>query len=126
MIAGIVDTNILIELYRNLPAAKTWIAAQTDLAISSVSWLEFMEGARGKAGQAHCLAIIAPFAMVYLTDADQQWAMEQLLRYRLSYGLQFQDCLIASAAHRLHVPLYTRNARDFQAMLPAPLVVKPY
>jgi predicted nucleic acid-binding protein len=83
MIAGFADTNILIELYRNLPGAAVWAAAQTDLAISSVSWLEFMEGARGKQGQAQCLRIVAPFEVVYLTDTDQQWAMKQLLRYRL-------------------------------------------
>lgn len=52
MIKGIVDTNILIELYRKLPAAHAWTAGQTDLSVTIVSWLEFMEGARGKAGQA--------------------------------------------------------------------------
>src|SRR5689334_18115485 len=111
MTVGIVDTNILIELYRNFPAAKAWITAQNDLAISSVTWLEFMEGARGKAGQVRCLQIVAPFDCAYLSEADQQWAMAQLLRYRLSYGVSFKDCLIASAAHRLQVPLYTQNVK---------------
>ncbi len=126
MTVGIVDTNILIELYRNLPAARVWIAAQNDLAISSVTWLEFMEGARGKAGQLRCLQIVAPFDIAYLTEADQQWAMAQLLRYRLSHGVSFKDCLIASASHRLQVPLYTQNVKDFLAVLPPSLVVKPY
>ena len=126
MTVGIVDTNILIELYRNLPAAKVWIAGQNDLAITSVTWLEFMEGARGKAGQLRCLQIIAPFDIVYLTDVDQQWAMTQLLHFRLSHGISFKDCLIASAAYRLQVPLYTQNVKDFLVILPANLVVKPY
>lgn len=126
MIAGIVDTNILIELYRNLPAATAWAAARVDLAITSITWLEFIEGARGKAGQARCQQIMKPFEIALLIEADQQWAMEQLLRYRLSRGLSFKDSLIASAAHRMQVPLYTQNVKDFVAVLPARLVIKPY
>ena len=126
MIAGIADTNILIELYRRLPPAHRWVAGQTDLAIASITWLEFMEGARGKAGQARCLQIIAPFEIVLLTETDQQWAMDQLRQHRLSHGVSFKDCLIASACHRLQVPLYTQNVKDFQAILPARLIIKPY
>jgi predicted nucleic acid-binding protein len=126
MIAGIADTNILIELYRSHPAAKSWTAAQTDLAITSITWLEFMEGARGKAGQVRCQHIIAPFEVTLLTEVDQQWAMDQLLQYRLSHGVSFKDCLIASVAHRLQVPLYTQNVKDFLVILPARLVIKPY
>lgn len=126
MTAGIVDTSILIELYRNNPAAKVWAEVQTDQGITSITWLEFMEGSRGKAGQRRNLEIIAPFEIVYLTDTDQQWAMAQILRYRFSHGVQFKDCLIASVAHRLQVPLYTKNVGDFQIVLPAHLVVKPY
>lgn len=126
MIVGFTDTNILIELYRNLPAANTWIAAQRDLAISSITWLEFMEGARGKAGQARCQQIITPFEIVLLTPADQQWAMDQLLRHRLSQGVGFKDCLIASVCARLQVPIYTQNVKDFLVVLPSHLVIKPY
>ncbi len=126
MITGFADTNVLIELYRNVAGAKAWFASQSDLAISTVSWLEFIEGARGKKGQVRCMEIIAQFEIVFLTDADQQWAMEQLLRYRLSHGVNFQDCLIASVCHRLQVPVYTQNVKDFLVVLPAQLVIKPY
>jgi len=126
MITGIVDTNVLIELYRNLPAATAWASAHADLAITSITWLEFIEGARGKAGQARCRQIMNPFEITLLTEADQQWAMAQLLKYRLCRGLSFKDSLIASAAHRLQVPLYTQNVKDFVAVLPAKLVIKPY
>lgn len=126
MIRGIIDTNILIELYRNLPAAKTWITGQTDLAVPIVSWLEFMEGARGKAGQARCLQIMAPFDLVLLTEVDQQWTKTQLVHYRLSHGLSFKDCLIAASVFRLQVPLFTHNVKDFLPILPSHLVISPY
>jgi predicted nucleic acid-binding protein len=126
MTAGIVDTNILIELYRNLPRANTWATAQTNLSITSITWLEFMEGARGKSGQVHCLQIIKPFDILFLTKSDQQWAMDQIRHYRLSHGVSFKDCLIASVVHRLQVPLYTQNVKDFLVVLPTHLVIKPY
>jgi predicted nucleic acid-binding protein len=40
--------------------------------------------------------------------------------------VSFKDCLIASVAHRLQVPLYTQNVKDFLVILPARLVIKPY
>jgi predicted nucleic acid-binding protein len=126
MISGLADTNILIELYRNVAGARVWFATQSDLAISTVTWLEFIEGARGKNGQKRCAEIMAQFELVFLTDADQQWAMAQLLKYRLSRGVSFQDCLIASVCHRLQVPIYTQNVKDFLAVLPAQLVIQPY
>lgn len=126
MITGFVDTNILIEIYRGSKTAKMWFESQPDLAISSVAWLEFMQGANGKLGQKRCSEIIAPLDLVFLTPKDQQWAMMQVLRYRLSHGVDFKDCLIASVCYRLDVPLYTLNVKDFQATLGSKLVVKPY
>jgi predicted nucleic acid-binding protein len=126
MIAGIVDTNILIELYRKLPAAQTWLATQTDVTITPITWFEFMEGARGTAGQLTCLHILSSFEIVFLTEVDQQWVMKQLLKYRLSHGVSFKDCLIASVCSRLQVPLYTKNVKDFLPILDAKLVIKPY
>src|SRR5579871_936003 len=99
MTAAFIDTNILIELYRGDKAAKAWYAAQSDLAVASVAWLEFMEGARGKAGQVACLRILSSVEVILLTEVDQQWAMGQLLRLRLSHGVSFKDCLIASVCY---------------------------
>lgn len=126
MTAGIADTNILIELYRNDAGAKNWFATQADVAITSISWLEFIEGAHGKSGQTRCLQIIAQFSLETLTTSDQVWAMNQLLRYRLSHGASLKDCLIASVCHRLRVPIYTKNVKDFLPLLAANLVIKPY
>lgn len=126
MSIGLIDTNILIGVYRNNPAAMAWFAAQEALAVCSVAWLEFMEGARGKAGQRRCLEILAPLDLVFVAEGDQRWAMGQVLRYRLSHGVSFKDCLIASVAYRLQVPLYTQNVKDFEPLLGVALVSQPY
>ncbi len=126
MPAGIADTNVLIELYRRDPAAIAWFANQPDLGITSITWLEFLQGARGKQGQTRCLRITAQFSIECLTLADQQWAMQQMLMYRFSYGVSLNDCLIASVCYRLQVPLFTKNVKDFQIMLGTGLVARPY
>ncbi len=85
-----------------------------------------MQGAHGKRGQKRCSEIIAPLDLVFLTLEDQQWAMTQVMHYSLSHGVDFKDCLVASVCHRLDVPLYTLNVKDFRATLDSKLVVKPY
>jgi predicted nucleic acid-binding protein len=52
--------------------------------------------------------------------------MQQLERYRLSHGVGINDCLIASVAHRLQLPLYTHNLKDMRVLLGETLVIKPY
>ena len=126
MTKSIADTNILIEIYRNNPISKLWFSTQQDIAIPSITWLELMEGSRGKAGERKNLQIIAQFGMEFLTIADQQWAMNQLLRFRLSHGVSFKDFLIASVCNRLQVPLFTKNVKDFLPMLNKQLVISPY
>lgn len=63
--------------------------------------------------------------MLYLTFYDQQWAMEQLERLQFSHHISINDCMIASVAHRLQLPLYTHNLKDMIPVL-GKFVIKPY
>ena len=126
MITGLVDTNILIAVYRNNRDMRDWLASQPDLAVPSVVWLEFIQGANGKLGQTRCLEILSSFSIVMLTASDQLWAMDRLKQYQFSHGTHFTDCLIASVAERIQVPIYTYNVADFLVVLPPALVIKPY
>ena len=84
-----------------------------------------MYGAPGKQGQSAFLTIMQKFDMIYPERADLDWTMQMLQTYRLSHGVSILDTLIASIAHRLQVPLYTDNVKDFP-MLDAKLVIRPY
>jgi len=88
--------------------------------------LETIYGAPGKSGQTACKAWLDQFEVAHLAPSDQEWAMEQMLRYRLSKGVEINDCLIASVCYRLQLPLYTHNTKDMVKLLPASLVIKPY
>lgn len=84
MTMGIVDSTVIIHVFRRNPAARAWLDAQpVRLLVTPITWLEMMQGASGKAGQATCKAIISKFGMEYLTPTDMDWAMQQLERYRL-------------------------------------------
>lgn len=127
MMNGIVDTTVIIHRFRGDPAAKQWIdSLQTRLAITPITWLEVIQGAQSKARQAACRTILGQFDMLYLTSADQDWAMQQMEQYRLSHGVSINDCLIAAVAYRVQVPLYTHNLKHMQALLGTTLPQQPY
>lgn len=127
MSVAIVDTSIIIHLFRKNKAAHAWFAALTDThAVTTITWLEVMYGAPGKLGQKDCKAILEKFDLIRLNDADQDWAMAQMMLYRLSKGIAINDCLIASVAHRLEIPVLTHNIKDLLKLLPAHQVVVPY
>ncbi len=126
MTVGIVDTTVIVHYFRKNPNAQAWVNTQpAQLSLVSITWLEVMHGAGSKAKEAACKSILGRFEQLYLSQADQEWAMGQMERYRLSHGVSINDCLIASVAYRLQVPLYTHNIKDMTPLI-GKLAVKPY
>jgi predicted nucleic acid-binding protein len=125
-IDGIIDTTILIHLFRRNKNAITWLATQSNLGVTTISRLEFIYGARGRSAMMAAIQLLNTFRTIPLSEADQKWAEQQLIKYRLSHGVEINDSLIASVSHRLQMPLYTQNIKDFQKLLPAVLVVRPF
>jgi predicted nucleic acid-binding protein len=125
MIDAILDTTVVLHLFRKYQSALNWFNNQQYYGVAVNVWLEVMEGANNKANQAQCKAILSQFETVYLTPSDQQWAMQQIKRFQFSHHIGMNDCLIASVAYRLQVPLYTHNLKDMTPML-GKLAVVPY
>jgi len=74
MTVGVVDSTVIIHVFRKNPAARAWLDAQpVRLLVTPITWMEVMHGAPGKAGQATCKAILSQFDMEYLTPADMNW-----------------------------------------------------
>lgn len=127
MTGSIVDSTVAIHILRSNPLARSWFAAQSvRLSVTPITWLEVMYGAPSKREQARTKALLDQLDIVYLIQVGMDWAMQQLLTYRLSHGVAIMDCLIASVCYRLKVPLYTHNVRDMTILLGSSLVVKPY
>jgi predicted nucleic acid-binding protein len=122
---AILDTTVVIHLLRRYQPALAWFRNSQVYGVTSATWLEVMEGTTSKANQTQARNILDQFELLYLKDADQQWAMQQLEQFQFSHHIGKDDCLIASVAQRLHVPLYTHNLRDMTPLLGG-LAVQPY
>jgi predicted nucleic acid-binding protein len=126
MTTAIVDTTVVVHLLRRYAPALTWYRSISQpMGVTPITWVEAMYGAGSKAKQAVCKAALSQFDLVYLTQTDQDWAMQQMEQYRLSHGVTTNDCLIASVAYRLQIPLYTHNLKDMMPMIGS-LAIKPY
>lgn len=125
MIDAILDTTVLIHLFRKYHPAVQWLNTQRKYAVTVISWLELMEGASSKANQARCKVLLNQFQILYLTSTDQQWAMQQLEHLQFTHHVGKSDCLIASVAYRYQLPLYTHNMKDMSPML-GDLAHRPY
>ena len=88
MTSGVVDSTVLIHILRGNLVAETWSMAQpARLSVTPITWMEVIYGAPSKRVQAATRAVLNRFDMTYLTQADMDWAMQQLLMYRLSHGI---------------------------------------
>lgn len=127
MTVGILDTTVIVHLFRRHQAALNWLRTHPmTLSITSITWLEFMVGVANKRAQEDSLKLLNGFELIYLTPTDQAWAMQQLHYFRFSHGIGMNDYLIASVAERLQVPLYTHNLKHMTLLVGSKLAVQPY
>lgn len=97
MTVAILDTTVLIHLFRKVKAAVDWLEGQTGLlSITPITWMEVMVGAPNKRAQAELLNLLNGFEMVYPTPGDMDWAMQQMVAYHFSHGVGVMDCFNAS------------------------------
>ena len=127
MTAALIETNVVVDLLRLYSPAVDWLHKQSQsiLGITPIIWMEVITGGDNKLERQRAAQVMEQFEMIYLTQADLEWAMETQMRYELSHGVGMMDCLIASVSHRLQVPLYTHNLKHFAPLL-GNLAQKPY
>jgi hypothetical protein len=124
---AVLDTSVLVDLWRKHPPALSWAAAHRDLTVGIhvLAGMELVEGVRDRQELEHLNRLLAGYEVVYLTPSDCVWASELHRRLRLSHGVGLLDALIASSAVRLNIPLYTLNLKHFQP-LPDMRAIRPY
>lgn len=122
---GILDSAVLVDLLRGYPPSEDWIERQGVLALTPISWLEILAGAKSSVAQNQALRLLRSFERIDLTSADFDWAIQSALQYHLSHGIDMNDCLIAAPSQRLQIPLFTRNRKHFEPLLGA-LALVPY
>ncbi len=122
---GLLDTSVLIDLLRQYTPADHWLQSQGELGISRIVLLEVMEGAPTRQKQREAANLLKKFTLVELTTNDFLWATNHLIQYHPSHNVDAFDCLIASVAHRLNLPQYTRNLKHFTPLIGS-LAQRPY
>jgi predicted nucleic acid-binding protein len=124
---GVLDTAIVVDIYRGYAPAAAWLAANphSQFSITPIAWMEAVNGSRDKITQNKILKLLQDFSLIYLTSDDFDWAMNQLLLRKLSHNVGVNDCLIAAPCQRLSLPLYTRNLKHFAPLL-GTLAQQPY
>ena len=125
MVNFLLDTSVVVDVMRLHPPAKNWLSTQIDPGIPAIVWLEILQGVQDRTALLKALRTLNDFERIELTNDDVTWSIEQLVRYKLSHNVGGMDCLIASASHRLQIPLYTTNLKHFSHLL-GHLAQKPY
>ena len=127
VIDAIVDTGVLIDYLRKDEAARQWFKRVSDLnlGITPVVWMETVQGATDKQKRDQIISFLHQFRLEHPTKDDNLWAMRQVARFSLGYGIRFPDAMIASVTVRLGVPLYTLNIKHY-APLPGVDARRPY
>lgn len=120
----LVDTDILIDYLRGLPAAITFLESHMDEGlISAVSVAELYQGVREGEERTKLSRMISAFVVLPLTQEIAETAGLYRRDYRARTGCGLADCMIAATASAHRVALASLNAKHF-TMLES--VITPY
>lgn len=103
------DTNILIDYLRGIDAARAELARYTSVAISVITWMEVLIGAKDPPEETMVRRFLRRFDKLELTEA----VAEEGIALRRRHRLKLPNAIIWASARRAGALLVTRNARDF-------------
>ena len=123
----LLDTDILIDLGRSYPPARSWYAAAQGEAFLVPGFVvfELLTGCDNSLAVRRLQRWLQPFRIYWPNAMDCERAMATFARLSLSHGLGMIDVLIAESAIGLGVPLCTFNVRHFRA-IPGLVTEQPY
>ena len=116
-ILTIIDTDILIDMGRDVQEAVDCLGSIQEHsipAVSVVTQMELLVGCRNKREQQNMERFLEHFQVVRLTEQVSDTAVNLLRQYRLRHGLAIPDALIAATAVTLGQPLISKNQRDYR------------
>ena len=124
----LVDSDILIDVSRNVREAIDYLQQQSEaftLVISSITQMELLIGCRNRTEQRQLERFLRLFPILPLNEAITDQAVTFLRQYRLSHGLLMPDALIAATARVHDAPLATMNQPDYRFIAGVQLLPYP-
>lgn len=111
----IFDTDVLIWALRGNPDAARTIGQAADRALSIVSLMELLQGARSKleVRQIQQSLFQLDFSILPLSESIGATASSLIEQYTLTAGIQVADALIAATASLSGQRLCTANTKHF-------------
>ena len=109
----LLDTNILIEIYRDNIAIVSIVDNMQEIVVCDVVRAELFYGARNKHELQEISADLENFPILYLLPQISEMAVNLVKTYCLSHKLEFADALIAATALFYNAELFTLNRKDF-------------
>jgi predicted nucleic acid-binding protein len=114
----IFDTDVLIWALRGSPQAARAIETAENRALSIVSFMELLQGARSKleGGQIRQSLRQLGFEILPLSEPIGAAAAAIIEQHALAHGIQLADALIAATAIQSDLTLVSGNVRHFRAI----------
>lgn len=110
----LVDTDILIKIYRGHAAHKSSLDnEQSQIAVSSVTYLELLFGLKTRRRIIDLHKQMRAYHLVHISEPISQKALDLVNKYGTSNVLKPADALIAASALVLNMELFTDNKQDF-------------
>ncbi len=108
MVKAQFDTNLLIDFLQANRSAKSELDRYSDKAISVVTWMEVMVGAKGDL-QTPTRAFLNGFRRIAIDDDVAERAVDLRRRHKM----KLPDAIIWASAQEHAMLLVTRNTRDY-------------
>jgi hypothetical protein len=112
------DTDVLIWLFRGNEKAARLIDATADRALSVVSYMELLQGARDEREARAIRGFLSDFAfeMVPLTENIGHRASIYMEEYGLKGGMCMPDALLAATAVENRLTICTGNQKHYKVV----------
>jgi predicted nucleic acid-binding protein len=108
MVNALLDTNILIDYLRGIPAARDELRRYRQKAISIISWMEVLVGA-DPTTERGTRDFLEGFALLAIDEP----IAERAVALRRTHPLKLPDAIIWGSAQVHSMLLVTRDGRSF-------------
>lgn len=123
----LLDTDVVIDLWRKLPQAAEWLGtvSDEDIALPGYVVMELVQGCRSKAELQTIEQQLLRATVVWPSADTCDQALSTFAGLRFSHGVGLLDALVGHLAAELGTPLCTFNQKHY-ASIPGLETVQPY
>jgi predicted nucleic acid-binding protein len=112
----IIDTDVLIWLFRGNEKAKKTVLKAAPFSISAITHMELMQGAKNKSEQSRIAEQLQALqvSVIHVCESISARAMQMVCEYALSHSMTIPDAIIAATTIENGDVLLTGNAKHFE------------